>query len=780
MLKEKIKSFGLEIKSLRVAQSFSRRCSEFLGLRWTPRLEPLSGLEVFPQSLGHNNELYEWEAVSSDSQFSLTGGYPMPGWNMLEIVMEHDQPHAALRIFFNTGKGYNSEESIFLPLKKGKMTKRLCYIPFNSKKIRLDPMETTGCFSIKEVRFVWLMPGFAYNRLTLRLHKLHDSYKDRSLGSIKKIIQDEAAEGRRSWRKVAVSHYEETFMHCAPSRHYRYWLEHVEPMRVVSESQVSANLFKIDKKFKVLVSLLLPTFNAPDKFLEEAIASVVAQRYTNWQLCIIDDGSSYESTIAKIKEWQAKDDRIHVVFRDVNTGVSSSCNAGLDLVKGEFVALMGHADVLSPNALYHVVETLSRYPDADLLYSDEDKLDKNSNRFDPYFKPRWNPDLLLAKNYIANLSVMKVSRLRSIGGFRAGFEGGHNHDVLLRFTHDLPEKFIKHIPFILYHSRSLYSANNKNHDDFEYAGLKAVSDHVSRINPSAEAIAGPVPESYRVLWPVPDKNPLVSLLIPTRDGIDILRPCVNAILKNTVYANFEVLILDNQSRCHETLEYMSALEREDSRVRVLRWDKPFNYSSINNFGVRHSKGSVIGLVNNDIEPINNNWLCEMVSHASRPEIGCVGAKLYYPNDTIQHAGVILGLGGVAGHSHKFYAKHHPGYFHRLHLVQNLSAVTAACLLVRKSVFESVGGLNEEHLAVAFNDVDLCLKVREAGYRNLWTPHAELYHHESVSRGADDSPKKHARFKREVSYMRRTWGPQLDSDPAYNPNLTLAYEDFSLR
>jgi GT2 family glycosyltransferase len=241
-----------------------------------------------------------------------------------------------------------------------------------------------------------------------------------------------------------------------------------------------------------------------------------------------------------------------------------------------------------------------------------------------------------------------------------------------------------------------------------------------------------------------------------------------------------VLILDNQSTCIKTLDYMRDISCRDDRVRVLRWNEPFNYSAINNYGALYARGEILGLVNNDIEPINSDWLCEMVRQVCRPEIGCVGAKLYYPNDTVQHGGVILGLGGVAGHSHKHFHRDHPGYFYRLKLVQNLSAVTAACLLLRKSVFEQVGGLNEENLPIAFNDVDLCLKVRKAGYRNLWTPYAELYHHESVSRGADDNPAKRARANSEVAYMRRTWSKALDDDPAYNPNLTLDYEDFSLR
>lgn len=307
-------------------------------------------------------------------------------------------------------------------------------------------------------------------------------------------------------------------------------------------------------------------------------------------------------------------------------------------------------------------------------------------------------------------------------------------------------------------------------------------DEIARqtVRPGAQAVPGLLPGSVRVRWPIPEPAPLVSLLVPTRDGVAILRPCVDAILERTDYGHFELLILDNGSTCPETLGYMDEVEQRDTRVRVLRWNHPFNYSAINNFGARHARGEIIGLVNNDIEPIDAHWLTEMVAQACRPEIGCVGAKLYYPNDTVQHGGVILGLGSIAGHGHRFFQRDEAGFQGRLKVTQNLSAVTAACLLLRRSVFEEVGGLNESDLAVAYNDVDLCLKVREAGYRNLWTPHAELYHHESVSRGADDTPKKRARWLAECDYMRRTWGPHLDHDPAYNPNLTLVHEDFSLR
>jgi GT2 family glycosyltransferase len=336
---------------------------------------------------------------------------------------------------------------------------------------------------------------------------------------------------------------------------------------------------------------------------------------------------------------------------------------------------------------------------------------------------------------------------------------------------------------VLYHWRSDEGSTARESGEKNYtgeAGIRALQDFCASQQKDVRVEAGLMPNTYRVCYPIPDPAPLVTLLIPTRDRRDLLEPCVRSILDKTTYRNYEIIILDNESSDPQTLEFFAQIQAEDLRVRILGFHQPFNYSAINNFGVTQARGSLIGLVNNDIEVITPSWLSEMVSHALRPEIGCVGAKLYYDDDTIQHAGVIIGLGGVAGHSHKGFLRESSGYFHRLHVVQNLSAVTAACLLVRKSVYAEVGGLEEAGLRVAFNDVDFCLKVREAGYRNLWTPYAELYHHESKSRGMEDTPEKIARFNQEIDFIKAKWGAVLQNDPFYNQNLTQAREDFSLK
>jgi GT2 family glycosyltransferase len=340
---------------------------------------------------------------------------------------------------------------------------------------------------------------------------------------------------------------------------------------------------------------------------------------------------------------------------------------------------------------------------------------------------------------------------------------------------------IVHIPHVLYHWRAVHGSTALAADEKDYttaAGIKALENYARISNIDAEISKGYLANTYRVAYPIPDPEPLVSLIIPTRDQFEMLSRCISSIIEKTSYPNYEIVILDNQSEEKGTIDYFQTVEKEEA-VRVFHYDHPFNFSAINNYGVGKAKGDIIGFVNNDIEVISPNWLTEMVSHATRQKVGCVGAKLYYPDERIQHAGVILGIGGVAGHSHKYVHKSNPGYFSRLLLVQNLSAVTAACMVVRKSVFDQVGGFNESDLAVAFNDVDLCLRVKKAGYRNLWTPYAELFHHESVSRGSEDSPEKIERFKRETAYMKEQWGRALVDDPCYSPNLTLVTEDFSL-
>ncbi|MGH8685252.1 MAG: glycosyltransferase family 2 protein, partial [Nitrosospira sp.] len=472
-----------------------------------------------------------------------------------------------------------------------------------------------------------------------------------------------------------------------------------------------------------------------------------------------------------------------VIFRSENGHVSAASNSALGLATGEYLALMDHDDKLAMHALLFMVEAINQNPSAQILYSDEDKINEQGDRLDPHFKPDWNPDLFFSQNYISHLCIYRRELIQNAGGFRIGVEGSQDQDLLLRCISQVRHTEILHVPKVLYHWRMVQGSTALAAAEKAYtseAGIKALTDFFTSQGQDVNVEAGLLPNTYRVRYPMPQSEPLVSLLIPTRDTLEMLEPCIRSILEKTTYQNYEIVILDNESTQPATLDYFEYIKNLDSRVNVLAYRYPFNYSAINNYGVRYAKGEVIGLVNNDTEIINPEWLTEMVSHALRPEIGCVGAKLYYENETIQHAGVIIGIGGVAGHSHKNFHRTAPGYFSRLKIVQNLSAVTGACLVIRKCIYEQVGGLDEAELRIAFNDVDFCLKVRQAGYRNLWTPYAELYHYESQSRGAEDTPEKQARFRGEVEFIKTKWGEVLRNDPFYSRNLTLTREDFSIR
>lgn len=537
-------------------------------------------------------------------------------------------------------------------------------------------------------------------------------------------------------------------------------------------------------------SIILPVHNTPEKFLSKAIDSVRAQIYPHWELCIADDASSTPHIRPLLEHYQRIDNRIRVTFRTENGHIAAASNSALALATGEYIALLDHDDELRPHALAEVVNAINRQPDLQLIYTDEDKIDEDGNRFDPFFKPDWMPDLLIGHNYLCHFCVCRAETLRSIGGWRAGFDGAQDWDLQLRIVEQTSPAQIVHIPKILYHWRAVAGSTALATSEKDYvieAARKAIAEHFLRTNQKVELIHQPG-NHWRARHALPSPAPLVSLIILTRNGLTYLRRCVESIIEKTSYSNFEILIADNDSDDAATCAYLQAIAKpnacrtSDGRtiaIRVLPYPGPFNYSAINNAAVHETRGEFVALLNNDLEVITPDWLEELVSHAARPGIGCVGPMLYFPNDTMQHAGVVLGIAGHAGHAFKGLKRGTPGYMNHARLVKNYSAVTGACLVVRKSTYEKVGGLDEANLAISLNDVDFCLKVRAAGYRNLWTPFAELYHHESATRGYEDSPEKMARFAREREVLRQRWLPLLEHDPAYNPNLTTETEDFAL-
>ncbi len=561
---------------------------------------------------------------------------------------------------------------------------------------------------------------------------------------------------------------------------YEGWVESFDTLTDSDYQTIQKHIETFAKK--PLISVLMPIYNTSELWLRCAIESVLKQLYPYWELCIADDASTKKHVREILEEYQQKDERIKVVFRDNNGHISAASNSALDIAKGDWIALLDHDDELTKHALYLVAHEINQYPEAMFIYSDEDKIDKEGRRYDPYFKPDWNPDLFLSYNYVTHLAVYEAKLLKELGGFREGYEGSQDYDLALRFTEKLALNNIRHISHILYHWRSIAGSAAMGHNAKDYAakaGLRAIRDHLERLDIKAEANLIPhLGTMLRVSYALPKPEPLVSIIIPTHNHYEMLKACLESIWGNTNYPNYEIIIANNQSSEAEVLDYFEKLSREE-KAKILHYKQPFNYSGINNFAARAANGDVLCFLNNDIKVISEEWLTEMVSHALRSEIGAVGAKLLYPDDTIQHGGILLGIGGVAGHAHKYFHASDNGYFCRASLTQNFSAVTAACLVVEKKLYNEVGGFDEKNLTIAFNDVDFCLRLYEAGYRNLWTPYALLYHHESKTRGYEDTPEKHKRFQKEVKYMQKRWGKILYNDPAYNPNLTLKSEGLSL-
>jgi GT2 family glycosyltransferase len=529
------------------------------------------------------------------------------------------------------------------------------------------------------------------------------------------------------------------------------------------------------------ISIVLPVFNTDITFLEEAIQSVINQSYHNWELCIADDASTRPAVIDLLKKFAKKHSNIKVVFRDEVGHVSLATNSAIEVATGEFVAFMGHDDLLAEHALYHVVAAINANPDGKLFYSDEDKIDGNGKRYDPHFKSAWNPLLLFFYNYISHLCVIKRCMLDSGNSLNSEFDGAQDYDLVLRMTDLLTAEEIIHVPFVLYHWRAVSGSTAPCiNGELKTCSVSkmAVSAHIQRQGLDAEVLPVAGTDYHRLKIRIPHMEPSIGIIIPTRDRVDLLQVCVEGLLHDTDYDNFSVLIVDNDSKSDETLQYLDEVSK-DSRVSVLKHGGPFNFSELNNVAARNLETDYILLLNNDIEVIESSWLKEMVSLFSLPRVAIVGAKLLYPDYTIQHAGVILGIGGVAGHSHKGFSRDDSGYAFRAMAPQDLSAVTGACMLVSREVFISLGGLNQESLKVSLNDIDFCLRVLKEGYRVLWTPYAELLHHESVSRGYEDTLEKANRFKCERRYMKDIWGESLSRDRYYSPNFTLVYEDFSL-
>ncbi|MBE9041711.1 glycosyltransferase [Oscillatoriales cyanobacterium LEGE 11467] len=529
------------------------------------------------------------------------------------------------------------------------------------------------------------------------------------------------------------------------------------------------------------ISIIMPVYNTPEKFLRDGIVSVLNQIYPYWELCIADDASTAEHIKPLLEEFSAKDDRIKVVFRTENGHISRASNSAIEVATGEYIALLDHDDLITPDALYEMVLLINQHPDADMIYSDEDKADENNNIMHPFFKPDWCPDSFLSRMYTCHFGMYRKSIIDEIGGFRVGYEGSQDYDLMLRFTEKTDN--IYHVPRILYHWRihaESTAAGEATVKTYAYeAAKKAILEALQRRGEPGEILDVPgFFGNYIVRYEIAEPK-RVSIIIPTRDLPRMLDRCLESIFTRTTYANYEVIVVDNGSVEPETQAVFDRWgQQEPDRFKCIPLDIPFNYPKLNNFGVENATGDYILLLNNDTEVVTPDWLEAMVEQAQRSSIGAVGGLLLYDDDRIQHAGVIMGIGGIAGHSHRMFPKDTPGYVCQVKTVANYSAVTGACLMCRRDVFEEVGGLDES-LVVAYNDVDFCLKLVDRGYRNIYLPHVVLYHYESKSRGYEDTPEKLARQAKEGAVICQRWRKYVENDPCYNPHLTKGLEDYSI-
>ncbi|QSX79651.1 glycosyltransferase family 2 protein [Agrilutibacter solisilvae] len=741
-------------------------------------LQPAGQLE--PLAAGEGTSA--WLATGEDPWFRLgregTVARLAAGWYRVRIAVDPDDgPIASPCLYPDFGHGSMQSEMIPLPEPAADGTiDVLVMLKQRVRMLRFDPSLRRGRFGLRRFELHRVGRCAAFLRM-LAGRRRPDGSLDLggALADVARFVRVSGQRGLSNAGADLFARYSRELQ--GRTNGYADWVSRFDSIGAADLQAMAARAQQL--RDGPLISLIVPVYETPERWLRHCIESVLAQAYPRWELCIADDASPSQRVRDVLAEYQRRDSRIKVALRTTNGHIAQASNTALKLATGDYIGLLDHDDELRPHALLEMAEAIVAQPALQLLYSDEDKIDEEGARFHPYFKPDWNPDLLLSQNYVCHFTVIDTALAREVGGFRVGFEGSQDHDLILRCSERLDPSRIHHVPKVLYHWRAIEGSTALERDAKDYAadaGLRAVDEHLQRIG--ADAAAEPMPHGhYRVRWNVPEPAPRVAILIPTRDRVELLRTCVESVLERTRYPALELIVVDNRSSDPEALAYLDELRAREG-VRVLVHDAPFNYSAINNMAAAATDAPVLCLLNNDIEVIGEGWLAEMVGHAMRADVGAVGAMLYYPDNSIQHAGVILGVGGVANHAYVGQQRGHAGHGARAKVTQNLSAVTGACLVVRRAVYEQVGGLDEQ-LQVAFNDIDFCLRVREAGYRNVWTPFAELYHHESASRGTDASPEQAQRFLGEVRHMETRWRALLQRDPAYNLNLSLDDLNFGL-
>ncbi len=761
--------------------------SGYRGIRIDDRagLEILATNDLAPVSGGRRGDLFH---VTGDDPFILLGradGQPIgPGHYRMGFPFDGpDDLLESAKCYFGSGSSFSEAESAKADfIRDGRQT--VCAdisLARPVDRLRLDPLDHCGdgavVFGMGPISFQPLSRKAYYSRL---LSRTSTGPQD-TISLLGGLVSRSIAEGP-SGAAAFLRQKQAERSHARPAvrnanADYQNWIARFDTITDADREAMAAMTGAFAST--PVISIIMPAYNTPEALLCECIDSVLDQTYPHWELCIADDCSTKPHVRAVLERYQSRDARIKVVFRKENGHISKASNSALDIAGGEWVALLDHDDLLPPHALFCIAEAINRHPEAMMIYSDEDKISLDGVRHDPYFKSDWNYHLFLSHNMFSHLGAYKADLVRKVGGFRSGFEGAQDYDLALRCLENVERNAIYHIPHVLYHWRVMPGSTALSADEKPYAmlaGERAITGHLERrgINGSAELLG----HGYILRLEGSSTRSKVTIVIPTRDGGDLLRKCIDSIFKMTEYKDYELIIIDNGSVCQKTIGYLTAL-RTHSNVEVIRDDRPFNYSALNNAAVRRAKGELILLLNDDVEVTEPGWLSEMVKFIELPEIGVVGARLWYPNGLLQHFGLILSTQHVAMNMFKGMPREHFGYFGRGALTQEVSAVTAACLLVRKSDYFEVGGLDERDLAVAYNDVDFCLKIGSLRKRIVVLPHVNCIHHESATRGHDATGEKKIRLQKEKSIMMDRWSSALGYDPYYNPNLTSVSDNFEI-
>ena len=678
--------------------------------------------------------------------------------------------HVKTEIFFPLSDGsYSQKKAVSRYSEKNKSQAFLISSDYLDKPIRFDPIDVQEEFEIRFMKFYLWSEEASLGFLCLDFKKIatnHRFLKQNNSASL-------PVYSRANSFKSAYDHY---LRQSDKSDPYSLWISIFEKSHFsrITINQVNAEIIKF--------SILIPVFNTDPSHLRACVESVLEQEYGNWELCIVDDCSSCEDTIAELKLIESLDSRIKVKYRSENGHIVKATNDALQMSTGDKVCFLDHDDLLSSKALLYFAIKLEQNKDLKLIYTDEDFVNELGVRANPHFKSDWNRTLLYSHNYITHFVCCDAALAKMVGGLRLGTDGAQDYDFLLRVTDTLEDDEIYHIPYILYHWRMSDTSTASNSGAKPYtvkAGLNSLINNFNKKLYPPQIACRPSNNFYSLRWPSAHVNPLVSIVIPTRDNVDYLQTCIES-LEKTSYQNYEIIILDNGSRDISTLKYMRSLNKSNPRVKLVDYDVPFNFARINNYAVEFCSGSILCFLNDDTEVISHSWLEIMLGHSLRENIGCVGAKLLYGDNSIQHAGIITSIGGLAGHSHKHLPNRDNGYFMRPHLDQEVSAVTGACLMIKKEIFERLNGFDEFLFPVAFNDVDFCLKVLSSGLKNIYAADAVLYHHESKTRGYEDSPEKQQRFLKEARSFQNTWKYFTSNDNYYSPHLTRKSEDFSIR